>query len=140
MLTFPIIIYEITMSNKLKIIAAWIDSIILSLIYLTVGIMKLIGTEMDIKNFKDWGYPVWFRFPIGLIEMILGIGIFIPKYRLLTIYGVFIWTIAAVVTHIQAGQAELILYPMLFSLAAAIILLLSKDSLVKNTDKINLLS
>ena len=91
--------------------------------------MKLIGTDMDIKNFVDWGYPIWFRFPIGIIEIFLGIGMLIPKIRLLTIIGIFIWTLAAVVTHIQAGQANLIFYPLLFSVAAAIIFLLSKKKL-----------
>ena len=111
--------------NKSKNIAAWIGSIILALIYFTVGTMKLIGTDMDIKNFEDWGYPIWFRFPIGIIELLLGIGILIPNYRTLTIYGIFIWTVAAITTHIQAGQAELIYYPLLFAAAGAIILLLS---------------
>jgi len=64
---------------------------------------------------------------IGLAEVVFAIGLLIPKYRKITIYGIFIWTFVAVVTHLQAGQANMILAPILFSVIAGAILFLTKE-------------
>jgi uncharacterized membrane protein YphA (DoxX/SURF4 family) len=113
------------MSPKTKNIITWILAVILALAYFGSGITKLIGAEMQIKNFESWNYPTWLRFPIGLIEIVFGITILIPGYRKTTIYGIFIWTIVAVITHLQAGQVNMVGGPIFFSVLAAAILLLS---------------
>jgi putative oxidoreductase len=116
-----------SMSPKTKNIISWILAVILALAYFGSGISKLLGAEIQIKNFESWGYPLWLRFPIGLIEIAFAIGLLIPAYRKKTIYGIFIWTVIAVITHLQAGQASMIGGPILFSLLAAPILFLSKE-------------
>jgi putative oxidoreductase len=115
------------MKAKTKNIIIWILAGILALAYFGSGFTKLIGVDMQIKNFESCGYPVWLRFPIGLIEIALAIGLLIPQYRRLTIYGIFIWTIVAVITHLQAGQASMIAGPIFFSVLAAVILFLSGE-------------
>jgi uncharacterized membrane protein len=115
------------MSPKTKNIISWILAGILALAYFGSGISKLLGAEIQIKNFESWGYPLWLRFPIGLIEIAFAIGLLIPGYRKKTIYGIFIWTVIAVITHLQAGQANMIGGPIVFSLLAAPILFLSKE-------------
>jgi hypothetical protein len=113
------------MALKSKEIISWILAGILALAYTGAGSSKLIGAEAQIKNLQSWGYPLWSLYPIGIIEIGLAIGILIPGLRKITIYGIFIWTIAAVVTHLQAGQAGYIGAPILFGVVAAVILLLS---------------
>jgi uncharacterized membrane protein YphA (DoxX/SURF4 family) len=75
------------MTAKTKNIVTCILAGILSLAYIGSGITKLIGADMQIKNFESWGYPLWLRFPVGLIEMAFAIGLLIPGYRKITIYG-----------------------------------------------------
>src|SRR5687767_13265039 len=106
------------MTTKTKNIIAWILSALLTLAFFMSGITKLLGVEMQIRNLESWGYPLWFRFPIGLTELALGIALLIPKFRKLTIYGIFAWTLVAVITHLQAGQASMIGAPILFSVVA----------------------
>jgi uncharacterized membrane protein YphA (DoxX/SURF4 family) len=115
------------MSPKAKNIIIWILAGILALAYFGSGLTKLLGVDMQIKNFESWGYPVLLRFPVGLIEIAFAIALFIPRYRRLTIYGIFIWTIIAVITHLQAGQANMIGGPIFFSVLAAAILFLSRE-------------
>ena len=115
------------MTTKIKNIITWILAGILALAFISAGITKLLGVEMKIKNLESWGYPLWLRFPIGLAEVVFAIGLLIPKYRKITIYGIFIWTLAAVITHLQAGQAKMIPAPILFSVIAGAILFLSKE-------------
>jgi uncharacterized membrane protein YphA (DoxX/SURF4 family) len=116
------------MTAKTKNIIVWILAGLLAFAFISSGITKILGVEMQIKNLESWGYPLWFRFPIGLTEVVFAITLLIPKFRKLTIYGIFIWTIAAVITHLQAGQANMIVGPILFSAIAGIILLISKKN------------
>jgi putative oxidoreductase len=115
------------MTPKTKNIIALILAVILALAFMGSGVTKLLGAEMQVKNLESWGYPLWFRFPIGLTEVALAIGLLIPGYRKITIYGIFIWTVVALITHLQAGQAKMIAGPILFSVFATVILLLSGE-------------
>jgi uncharacterized membrane protein YphA (DoxX/SURF4 family) len=117
------------MKNKTKFIITWILAAILALAFFGAGITKLLGVETQIKNFGSWGYPIWFRFPVGLVEIAFAIGLLIQRFRKITVYGIFIWTIVAVITHVQAGQANMIAGPIFFSVFAAAILLLSRENI-----------
>jgi uncharacterized membrane protein YphA (DoxX/SURF4 family) len=116
------------MKNKTKNIITWILAGILALAFFGAGITKLLGAETQIKGFQSWGYPLWFRFPVGLVEIAFAIGLVIPGFRKITIYGIFIWTIVAVITLLQAGQANMIAGPILFSVFAATILFLLREN------------
>ena len=118
------------MKTKTKNIIVWILAGLLALAYLGAGITKLLGVEMQIKNLESWGYPLWFRFPIGLAEIAFAVALLIPKYRKLALYGIFIWTAIAVITHLQAGQFNMIGAPIVFGLLAlAILFLIRKQKL-----------
>ena len=114
------------MTAKTKNSIAWVLTGLLALAFVGAGITKLLGVEMQIKNLESWGYPLWFRFPIGLTELVIAVTILIPKYRNFTIYGIFIWTVVAVITHLQASQAAMIGAPILFSILAGLVLLLEQ--------------
>ena len=115
------------MTTKTKNSIAWVLAALLAFTFAASGITKLLGVEMQIKNLESWGFPLWMRFPIGLSEIAFAIALLIPKFRLITIYGVFVWTIVAVITHLQAGQGDMIVPSLLFSVIAGIILLLTKE-------------
>lgn len=112
--------------TKTKTIITWMLAAFLAFGFLFAGITKLLGTEMQIRNLESWGYPLWLRFPIGIVELVFAVTILIPAYRKLTIYGTFAWTVAAVITHLQASQASMIGAPILFSILAAVILWLQR--------------
>ena len=115
------------MTTKTKNSIAWVLTVLLAFAFAGSGITKLLGVEMQIKNLESWGYPLWLRFPIGLSEIAFAIALLIPKFRLITIYGVFAWTIVAVITHLQAGQADMIVPSLLFSVIVGIVILLTKE-------------
>ena len=112
---------------KTKDIIAWILAGLLALAFLASGVTKVIGMEMQLKNFASWGYPLWFRFPIGLSEIAFGIAlILLPRFRHLTIYVIFIWTLVAVATHIRVAQYAMISGPLILGFVALVILLLTR--------------
>lgn len=113
---------------KTKRYITWILAGLLAFAFLGSGITKLLGVEMQIKNIESWGYPLWFRFPIGLFEIGTAITLLNPSLRKMAIYGIFVWALVALVTHLQAGQINMIITPILFSAIAGIILFLSSKS------------
>jgi hypothetical protein len=104
-----------------KTTISWVIAGLITVGFLFAGVTKLLGIEMQIKNLKSWGFPLWLRFPIGLIELIFAATILIPKYRKLTIYGIFFWTAIAVATLLQASQTSMIGAPIFFSILAGLI-------------------
>jgi uncharacterized membrane protein YphA (DoxX/SURF4 family) len=119
------------MSAKTKNIISWVLAGLLAFVFLGAGISKILGVEMQLKNLESWGYPLWMRFPIGLAEIILAIGLLLPKYRRLATLGVFPWALVAIITHLQAGQTNQIGAPLLFALLAAGLYLVLKSSAPK---------
>ena len=78
------------MTTKTKNSIAWVLTVLLAFAFAGSGITKLLGVEMQIKNLESWGYPLWFRFPIGLTEIVIAIALLISRFRRITIYGIFI--------------------------------------------------
>ena len=112
---------------KTKDIIAWVLAGLLAIAFVASGVTKVIGIEMQLKNLESWGYPLWYRFPIGLSEIAFGFAlILLPRFRHLTIYGIFIWTFVAVATHIRVAQYAMISGPLMFGVIALVILLLSR--------------
>jgi uncharacterized membrane protein YphA (DoxX/SURF4 family) len=114
------------MTTKTQNSIAWVLTALLAFAFAASGITKLLGVEMQIKNLESWGYPLWLRFPIGLSEIAFAISLMIPRLRLVTIYGVFVWTIVAVITHLQAGQSNMVVPSILFSVIAGVIIFLTQ--------------
>jgi uncharacterized membrane protein len=116
------------MTAKTRNIFTWVLAGLFAFAFLGAGLSKLIGAEMQIKNLESWGYPLWMRFPIGLIEILFAIGLLIPAYRKLIVLGVFGWGLIAIYTHIQATppQTQMLAGPIVFLLLNTALFFLSK--------------
>ena len=118
------------MSQKTKNIVTWVLSGLLAFAFLGSGITKLLGVEMQIKNFESWGFPLWTRFPIGLTELAFTVGLLVPSLRKMTIFGIFCWAVVAVYTHIQSTppQYEMIGGPLMFFVFALVLFFVSRNN------------
>lgn len=114
------------MTIRTKNILVWIFAGFMAFVYTFSGITKLLGVEMQIKLIESWGYPLWFRFPIGLTEVLLALGLLIPKYRTTATYCIFPWAIVAIITHLRVGQTNILGPCILFVLAAVLLWVLKK--------------
>jgi len=112
------------MNSKTRNIAIWVIAILLAFVFALVGIEKLLGAESQLKNFEEWNLPLWYRFPIGIIELIIAGGLLWPYFRKITIFGIFVWAIAAAALHVHSGQLLLATLPILLALIAGVILIL----------------
>ena len=119
------------MKLKTKNIISWLLAGLLALVYIGSGFSKLLGSEMDVKGFQCFGYPDWWRYPVGLMELSLGLGLFFRKYRLYTVYLIFLWVIGAVITHIQAHQMNMIVAPLILGVFAIALMFVVKAKTIE---------
>lgn len=78
--------------------------IISALFFIQTGIPKLLGTEQMVDMIHELGYPTWILIIIGLLEIIGGIALLIPKTIKYAACGLAIMMIGAVISHLMNGQ------------------------------------
>ena len=113
------------MTTKVKNIIIWIIAVAVAAIFVYVGIAKLAGAQEMIKKLEGWGFPLWTRYPIGIVEIGLAIPLVIPKARKVGVYLILLWGVFAAITYIQAGQVLQAGLPVLLALVAGAILPIS---------------
>ena len=93
-------------------------SILLSLVFLASGAAKLAGLAFEIAAFERWGYPLWFMYAIGVVEVAGGVGLLLRRWSALAGLGLATMMIGAVATHvIHAEWGMLIAATTLFGLS-----------------------
>lgn len=57
------------------------------------------GPPYSVK-FEDWGYPSWFRFPVGIGELVAAGALLFPRLRFLAACLLMVITAGGLVTHL----------------------------------------
>ncbi len=87
-----------------KNITVWIVQILLGALFLLAGVGKLAGGEQTVQQFRSWGYSDGFRILIGLLEMLGGAGLLIPRIAALSALGLMGIMVGAVYTHLAHNE------------------------------------
>lgn len=96
-----------------------IVSIILALVFLASGFTKLAGMEMHVQGFDRWGYPIWFMYVTGLLE-VLGAGLLIvPAVRFFGGLLLGCVMVGAIGTHLMHGEITMAGAPTLLGILLA---------------------
>lgn len=95
-------------------IALYILMALLTLQFLFAGGTKLAGSEMQVANFTRWGYPIWFMYLTGLIEIASAALLWPRQTRLIGALGLIGVMLGAHLTHIL--NQEWYMLPMVFVL------------------------
>jgi putative oxidoreductase len=63
--------------------AVWVCAIFLAVAFVLVGILKLEGPSAVrwTERFVNWGYPANTQYVVGVLEILGGLGVLIPKWR-----------------------------------------------------------
>lgn len=96
--------------------AVKVASIILALLFLLNGGMKVAGMMVD--QFAIWGYPAWFQYLIGVVEVLAGVGFLRGQTRSLAAVVVIPIMAAAIFTLVRAGTAAQAVVPAVALLLA----------------------
>ncbi len=93
---------------KSKLIASWVIAVVLALAFFGFGMLKLTSQPMMVANFAGWGFPSWFLYVTGSIEVISAVLLLIPRTALVGAALLVCTMIGALVTHLTHGQAAMI--------------------------------
>ena len=91
---------------------------LITLIFVASGSAKLLGLEFELEAFDRWGYPLWFMYFTGVVEVIGGLVIWVKRLRFITSVGLNCVMIGAMATHLLNAE-----WPMLG--VATVILILT---------------
>ncbi|NRP59885.1 DoxX family protein [Marinobacterium sp. xm-d-564] len=103
---------------------------LVTLIFVASGSAKLLGLEFELEAFERWGYPLWFMYFTGVVEVIGGLVIWVKRLRLITSVGLNCVMIGAVATHLLNAE-----WPMLGVATVILILTLINTRRFKNDIK-----
>ena len=104
--------------KKLIRSALWV---VLGAMFIIAGGSKLMGSHSQVEHFAQWGYPLWFLYLTGFIEVGGGICLFIPKAQFYGIVVLSITMVGAALTHLRAH--EMTAFPVPLVLLGLLIML-----------------
>lgn len=106
--------------KNLSRIVSWILSILLAFVFVAVGTSKLLGRPSMhwAQRFQRWGYPAGSSYVIGILEIIAGIAILIPRWRKIAAAAFMIIMVGAVSTHALHGEWARVIPPVLLGTLA----------------------
>jgi len=98
--------------SKMPTIIGWVLAVLIGGMFLVAGAGKLMTS--DSAMFANWGYSMWFMKLIGVLEVLGGIGLLVPKTTRLAVYGLTLIMLGAIYTHINAGEGMQFIRPAAF--------------------------
>jgi uncharacterized membrane protein YphA (DoxX/SURF4 family) len=101
-------------------IAAIIISVLLLIVFLGSGLAKLTAQPMVLTMFAAFGYPAWFMYVVGALEVIAAILIVVPRTSRLGAAIIIGIMIGALITHLAHGQVSMIAGPATLLILAVV--------------------
>ena len=106
---------------------------LLTLAFLMAGGTKVMGAEMHVESYARWGYPNWFMYVTGLIEVAAIILMWIPKTRFYGAAILVVTMIGAILTHLVNAEIGAIVAPIILLILAAIVAWFNRPASVPGT-------
>lgn len=66
-------------SPKWRRVTAYVLGVLVALVFISQGLMKFDPDGFWTPAFERWGYPVWFRYVIGVLETAGGALLLVPR-------------------------------------------------------------
>ena len=94
--------------------AVWACAIVLAVAFIFVGISKLEGPSAMRwgERFMQWGYPANAQYVVGVLEILGGFGVLIPKWRRAAAATLVVLMIGAAGTHAVHAEFPRLIPPL----------------------------
>jgi uncharacterized membrane protein YphA (DoxX/SURF4 family) len=99
-------------NGKVKRILLWLVSALLALLFAFAGGFKLANPAQAGEQFVKFGYPGWFATLIGVIELVGGLLLLVPRVAAYAAGAIAVVMAGAVFTHLRAGEVPQSLFPL----------------------------
>jgi putative oxidoreductase len=98
---------------------AYVLGVGVGLIFVLMGVMKFVPDGAWTAPFARWGYPVWFRYLVGAVELLGGLGLLAPRLASYAAATLGLVMAGAFVTRLQDGlsgdHAGIVVYALLLA-------------------------
>jgi uncharacterized membrane protein YphA (DoxX/SURF4 family) len=91
-------------TGKVRNVVLWIVSIAVGLLFIASGAGKLANPAGAAKLFAHFGYAAWFVTVIGLVEVLGGIGLLIPRVARWAAIVLGVVMLGAACSHLRVGE------------------------------------
>lgn len=92
--------------NKILTYGMYAIMALLTLIMLAAGVTKLLGNEMLAQQFVNFGYPTWFFYLTGIIEIAAAILLWPRQTRQIGGLLILVTMIGALYSNITVGASQ----------------------------------
>ena len=94
--------------------AVWVCAIFLAVAFVFVGILKLEDPSAIrwTERFVNWGYPANTQYVVGVLEILAGLGLLIPKWRRAAAAILVALMIGALGTHAVHAEFPRLIPPL----------------------------
>ena len=103
-----------------RVIALWLLSGLVALIFLAAGSAKLAGAAAMVDMFSKVGLGQWFRYFTGVLEVGAAVGLLMPRYASYAAAVLAIVMAGAIVAHLTVLGESAVPATVLFVLTAII--------------------
>jgi len=108
-------------SGKAKNIALRILTALLGALFVMVGGMKILNPSGAAQMFTDYGYPGWFGVVTGIIELVSGVLLFVPRFTTYAAAALVVVMAGAAATHLRAGETNQLAPPIVLLVISAVV-------------------
>jgi len=99
-------------------IITWTLTVLLTFAFAGDGLAKLLTQPVMVREFRSFGYPLWFMYVTGGIEVACGVLVLFPRCAHISA-GILAGVMAgALYAHLTHGQSRLVVAPALLLVLA----------------------
>ena len=69
-------------------------------VFIIAGLAKIAGQQEMLDQFDRFGYPIWFMYLVGLVEIVGGVGLIVPRTTQLAALLLAPLMLGATATHL----------------------------------------
>ncbi len=108
--------------------------VVLGIVFLSAGGSRLLNPDVHVERFAHWGYPLWFLYLTGGIEVVSGAFLLIPRARLYGVLLLSVTMIGAFLTHLRAGEMGALPIPLILLLLLLFLAWTMRPSKIKPSE------
>ena len=89
-----------------KEVALWIICLFLAYVFLKAGAQKFVDSSGWSRAFRFWGFPLWFRILIGVVEVTAALLLLYPRTASLGAVMIMVVMLGAMATHVVTNRPK----------------------------------
>jgi uncharacterized membrane protein YphA (DoxX/SURF4 family) len=99
--------------RMVKIVGTWTLQVLLGAVFVVVGAAKF-GDSGWGRKFAGWGYPDGFYMVVGVLEIVGGLMVLVPRVASYGALLIMVIMVGAALTHLTHGEMHRLVGPAMF--------------------------